>query len=248
MKLQSLWNVPAVLFGLALRSSIAFSQSNIPPQMRTPAALESRAWTHAEGPFFTTPAVPDLNPGWNDSERYAGRQPGTISVSQLASPLKGKAQDLIDKAQEQLRKNKTADALKTLALSLENAAARPYALCLLGAEHLKLVWQDPSQLDIALQELEEGAALLPGDAATQSNLALALLVKGSFERGLKHALKAVQLNPSEPKSRFVTGRILTELGQYDEAIHHLKLAANDIQGAEEYIAFVKQRLSSDQAQ
>jgi tetratricopeptide (TPR) repeat protein len=237
VKLQFRWHARIVFLSLTLSAPLAFSQ------FRTPEDLEAKAWDHAAGPFSATSAVPTLNHQWRDSEAYSPRQSGTISVAEMASPLRGKAQDLIQKARQQLRKNKTADAFETLNASLHNAVARPYALCILGAEHLKLIWEEPSLLDTALEELEEGVGVLPGDAATQSNFALALLVKGDFGRGVQHAQKAVQLNPSAAKSRYLLGRLLSELGHYDEALYHLKLAARDIQIAQELLVEVQQRVS-----
>ncbi len=156
---------------------------------------------------------------------------GVISIQQLRSPIKGKALKQLRKAEEAIHDNKNSEAVSILSDLLDDSAARPYALCLLGSVHLKLAWKDRSHLDRALRELEEGASLHPADAATQSNLALALGLKGDLTQATKHGEKSLQLNPGEPKSRLVLGWVLALAGRHDEAAFHLKIAAKSMQAA-----------------
>jgi len=103
----------------------------------------------------------------------------------------------------------------------------PYAISMLGVEHLKA-----GQLDAALSELEQAVRLLPGRPENRSNLAYALYRTGQTGRGLEQARKALQLDPGRPKTRLVLGMLLLEQGSHDaEAVEYLQGAAQEIPGA-----------------
>ncbi|MEO8097477.1 MAG: tetratricopeptide repeat protein [Acidobacteriota bacterium] len=156
----------------------------------------------------------------------APAEKGSISVEELRNPLEGKSLKLILSAQDLLAKGEKARAMKVLQVAMDDKRAAPYALMILGTEHLKT-----GDTVAAIAELEESVRLLPSAAAMHSNLALALGWSGNGEQALRHATKALQLDPSRPKTRFVMGQILLLLGRKDEAEFHLKIAAAALPGA-----------------
>jgi Flp pilus assembly protein TadD len=122
-------------------------------------------------------------------------------------------------------------AMEDLRAALSDPAARPYALCLLGTEHLKM-----GLVKEAVAELEEAVRLLPGNAAAHNNLGYALRLSGERARAVEEVGKALQLDPSSPAIRFGMGGLLLELGRTQEAIHHLRLAADVLPGARRLLA------------
>ena len=163
-------------------------------------------------------------PGHAPSLRRAPREEsGSISVTELRNPLKGKSLRTIQHALRDLHDGKTGRALEDLRKALSDPAAQPYALCILGTEHLKM-----NLVETAAAELEEAVRLLPGNAAAHNNLGYALRLLGQSGRALEEVGRALQLDPSSPTIRFGMGGLLLEQGRTQEAVHHLKLAAEKI--------------------
>jgi Flp pilus assembly protein TadD len=157
---------------------------------------------------------------------------GTVSVEELLNPLSGKALHMILDAQNDLRSGRQDRGMETLRQALADPVARPYAVSMLGVEHLKA-----GQLDIAIGELEEGVRLLPAHAEIHADLAFALGAMDDFEHALAEARKAVQLDPAGAKSRFVLGRVLLLRPETaDEGAAHLKLVAGEIPAAHQALA------------
>ena len=160
---------------------------------------------------------------------FAGKLPetdysgGTVSVEEARDPLSGKALKMILDAQHDLRSGQHARGMEKLRKALEDPKAQPYAVSMLGVEHLKA-----NQLDAAIPELEEAVRLLPGRAEIHSNLGYALGLTGQAERGLNEARKALQLDPRRPKTRLVLGMLLLQLGLWEEGVAHLKIAAPEL--------------------
>lgn len=128
---------------------------------------------------------------------------GTVSVEELRNPLTGKSlKDILD-AQRDLRSGHQDRAMEHLRQSLADPLARPYAVSILGGEHLKT-----GKLAAAVGELEEAVALLPGHGEVRSNLAYARALSGDLEAALGEARKALQLNPMSNRTRFILGDIL----------------------------------------
>jgi len=163
---------------------------------------------------------------------------GTVSVEELRNPLEGKALRMILAAQKDLRSGHHDRGMEELRQALADPRAMPYALSMLGSEHLKA-----GAADVALPELEDAVRLLPGHPENHSNLAYALGVAGNYPRALTEARKALQLNPSEMKTRFVLGMILLLSGREDEGVAHLKVAAENIAGARSLLAVYLERKS-----
>lgn len=194
--------------------------------------------------------IASAGPTSASNERFEDREPapgyagGTVSVAELRDPLKGNSLRLIQKAQGLLAEGDHEHALETLRKALHDQRAMPYALGILGVEHLK-----SGMVDTALAELRQATHLLPGIAANQSNLAYALGLKGSPAEGIPHARKALQLMPRSARVRYVLGRLLlqrfyldataptppasaadrqsnrADRGDIEEAVYHLRIAA-----------------------
>ena len=97
-------------------------------------------------------------------------------------------------AREHLQSGQPERGMQELRAALSDPAAKPYAISMLGVEHLRA-----GQLDTAIDELEQAVHLLPRPE-NYSNLAFALYLKGQPERGLVEARKALQLDGGLPKT------------------------------------------------
>lgn len=167
----------------------------------------------------------------NEMRIPAATEPGTISVRELAQPLEGNGLKMILKAKDLLARGEAGQGMDALRSAMRDSAAEPYALSMLGAEHLKR-----GDFDSAIKELQEAVHLSPGIAATQSNLAYALVVRGRNEEALVAARKALQLDPGKSRTRFVLAQILMQMGNWSEAEFHLKKAADEVSGARTLLA------------
>ena len=143
-----------------------------------------------------------------------------VSVEELRNPLRGKSLRAIVTAREDLKSGRQERAIEELRDAMSDPAAMPYAISMLGVEHLKA-----GQLDTALGELEQASRLLPRPE-NHSNLAYALCLKGQTERGLQEVRKALQMDGGRPKTRLVLGMLLLQQGSHEaEAIRQLQAAA-----------------------
>lgn len=193
------------------------------------SAFESRFESEAKHESYRI----DTRPTWeqwaatdNGNVRREVRpreESGSVSVDQLRRPLKGKARDMILKAEQLLTKGKMAEAMALLAKAAELADARPYALSVMGTQHIKA-----GLYDQGIEELSEAGAVLEGSAMVHNNLAFALGIRGHFERARKEAEKALQLDPGSAKTRFILGAVLVDMGQFEEGVYHLRQAAPEI--------------------
>jgi predicted Zn-dependent protease len=151
---------------------------------------------------------------------------GVVTVEELRNPLTGKSLRAIVTAQEHLKAGQHERGMRELRDALSDPVAMPYAISMLGVEHLKT-----GQTDAALSELEQGVRLLPRPE-NLSNLAYALFLKGQTERGLEEVRKALQLDGGKPKTRMVLGMLLLQQGSHDaEAVQQLQAAAQETPGA-----------------
>lgn len=156
--------------------------------------------------------------------------PGNVSIRELERPLEGKPLRLLQKAQDSLQKGDWTAATAQLHEAMKIPAAEPYALGMLGAEHLKR--QD---FDSAIPLLQSALNMMPGIAANHSNLAWALSVRGRNEEALKEARRATQLDPGHARYRYVLGIILLRLNQREEAEFHLRKASKEFASAGEVL-------------
>jgi Tfp pilus assembly protein PilF len=148
--------------------------------------------------------------------------PGVVTVEELRNPLRGKSLRALLAAQEHLKSGQHERGMQELRAALSDPTAMPYAISLLGVEHLRA-----GQLDTALGELEQAVHLLPRPE-NHSNLAFAFYMKGQTERGVVEARKALQLDGGKPKTRLVLGVLLLQQGSHDaEAVQQLEAAARE---------------------
>lgn len=206
----------------------------------TPAAAQSWQMPAADPARLPVWQLPEWGeePAGYGAPWYATPKPaawredyGVVSVVELRNPLRGKSLRTIQRAIRDLQQGRRGRALQDLREALDDPGARPYALCLLGTEHLKM-----GLLNEARAELEEAVRLLPGSAAAHNNLGYALRLSGERARALKEVEKALQLDPGSPAIRFGMGGLLLELGRTQEAIFHLRLAARDLPSARRLLA------------
>lgn len=80
----------------------------------------------------------------------------------------------------------------------------------------------------ALRELLTAEELDPQNAAIQNNLGLAYFLREHPELGVRHLEKALTIDPKYTEARNNYGRILIELGRYDEAAAQLKKVLTDL--------------------
>ena len=141
-------------------------------------------------------------------------------MEELRNPLKGKSLRAIVAARDHLKSGQRERGIEELRAAMRDPAAMPYAMSMLGVEHLKT-----GQLDTAMGELEEASRLLPRPE-NLSNLAYALYLKGETGRGLNEVRKALQMDGGKPKTRLVLGMLLLQQGSHEaEAIQQLQAAA-----------------------
>jgi Tfp pilus assembly protein PilF len=145
-----------------------------------------------------------------------------VSVEEVRNPLTGKSLRAILSAREDLRSGRHERGMQELRDAMSDPVAMPYAITMLGSEHLKA-----GQLDTALDELEQAIHVLPRPE-TYSNLAYVFYLKKQTERGLEEARKAIQMDGGRPKTRLVLGMLLFQQGSHDaEAIQQLQTAAQE---------------------
>ena len=153
---------------------------------------------------------------------------GTASVEELRNPLTGRSLHAILTAQKHLKSGQRERGLQELREAMSDPVAMPYAISMLGVEHLKV----PGQLDIATGELEQAVRLLPGRPENHSNLAYALYMQHQTERGLKEVRLALQLDGGMPKTRLVFGVLLLQQGAHDaQALEQIQAAAQELPAA-----------------
>jgi tetratricopeptide (TPR) repeat protein len=122
---------------------------------------------------------------------------GTISADLLRYRLSYKAQQMLQAARRAVDANDHALAIRrlqqTLAKYPESAA---WTQSMLGVEYLKIY-----QLPAALASLEQAVQLLPRDAVNRSNLGLALVLTGQYDRAETELRLALELSHPNAKTK-----------------------------------------------
>lgn len=179
----------------ALSQGGTFQFDGVPPGayilrvVRLPDQTISEEIVQLHGGAFLTLRVPEGAP------RTPG---GTVSKEQLQHPLSKKGAKMIVQAQQYARAGRHDKAVEQLQAALREPSAVPYARSILGVEYLKL-----GNAAAALPELEEAVRLLPHDVADRSNLGYALFVLGQKERAEQEVRRALELDPRNPKARYL---------------------------------------------
>ncbi len=80
----------------------------------------------------------------------------------------------------------------------------------------------------ALRELLTAEKMDSNDPSIQNNLGLAYFMREKYKTAADHLEKALELNAAYSEARNNYGRVLIELGRYDQAIHELQRVVNDL--------------------
>lgn len=211
--------------------------------------LAEQEWArkvNADRAATTTIAVP-IPAAPKESEQAA--PPGTVSVKALRHPISSKSRKLIEKAEDQIHHQDYAAAEKTLNEAMTIEEVRPYALAIFGSMQLAQYIRTNRLplLSASLAALVEAVAQVPDDVSAKSNLGLAYYYAGDPDNALKEASKALQMDSTRVKTRYVMGLILGGQRRYAEAAYHLKLAAPQIPAANELLQRIEQLAAESSA-
>jgi Flp pilus assembly protein TadD len=133
---------------------------------------------------------------------------GTISAEELARPVSRKGVKLLLTAKDYSQAGDHDKAIEQLCRALKERSAVPYAHSILGSEYLKT-----GRIADAVIELEQAVQLLPHNAPNRSNYGYALYLAGERERGEQEVRKALMLDSSNSKTRYVLNLIERGRGQ-----------------------------------
>jgi len=97
-----------------------------------------------------------------------------VSVEELRNPLTGKPLLALLTAQKHLKSGQHELGMQELQDALSDPVAMPYAISMVGVEHLKA-----GLLDTAIGDLEQAVQLLPGRPENRANLSLRVLPQGA---------------------------------------------------------------------
>jgi Flp pilus assembly protein TadD len=189
--------------------------------------------TGVPSPFLTRVLNADNNPPEGQIRGDDFHSPfdrGSVSVQELAHPINSKRLRLLDEARKKLATGNTAAGMTQLRQAATDPLIEPYALSILGSEHLK-----QGEMGAAYEELGAAVRLLPGLAANHANFAVVLRIRGEHQQALKEAQKALQLEPGKPGVRVILARILLVLNRKEEARFHL-VRATEIPAARALLA------------
>jgi tetratricopeptide (TPR) repeat protein len=166
-----------------------------------------------------------------------GPATGTVSVRQLRSPLSGKSKRMFDAAQKASAAGDFLKEIEILRGTLKDASAVPYARINLGVAYVRA-----GQAATAIPEFQEAARLMPDDSVVHSNLAYALLLTKRMDEAEVEGRRALELDGSNFKARWVMGSILLDQGSHvEEAVEDLHFASREIPKARVMLAIFYER-------
>jgi Flp pilus assembly protein TadD len=154
---------------------------------------------------------------WNGSARDIDNSPprqaisdqhgaAIVSADRLRWPLSNKARRMIEKAQAYSNSGDHDRAIEELTRTLvKDRSARPYLRSILGFEYLQV-----GRVEEATTELKEAVRLFPNEALNRSNLALSLYAGKQYRQAEQEVMRALELDPDNPKSRVILGLILSK--------------------------------------
>lgn len=138
-----------------------------------------------------------------------------VSADDLRYQISEKTRKKLLEAAETAKLGNHDEAIRQLNEILsKHRDAEPYVKSIRGTEYLEL-----RRWDIAAQDLEEAASMLPHEPQTRSNYALALLMTRRYEQAEREARKAVDLG-GETKAREILA-ILVERRKQQDALESL---------------------------
>jgi Flp pilus assembly protein TadD len=123
--------------------------------------------------------------------------PLTVSADLLRYPLSSKARHELEQATHQIDLGNHQAAIEDLQKTMvKYPRSVPYAYNLLGREYI-----ESRQYVKAQESFAEAARLMPHESAPHSNLGLAFLILGQWERAEKELRKALQLDRANAKAK-----------------------------------------------
>lgn len=150
-----------------------------------------------------------------------------VSTDQLRHPLRGKALQMIQRAEKLIRARNYTHAKEELQKAVQNPQAAPYAHSLLGQEYVR-----SSEYAEAVKELEQAIQLLPSSVPDHANLGYALFMTGQAGPAEKELRRALELQPSNPRTHLVLGLVCyIDKSRDQETEEHLKFAARELPAA-----------------
>jgi Flp pilus assembly protein TadD len=161
-----------------------------------------------------------LDMGLTETPALKPKPAGMVSADELRSPLSGKAERSLRKAQSLIQSGDRSGAIAKLREATEIPSAKPYAYSLLGQELLR-----SGDVKAALPELEQAVQLLPNNVADRANLGLALLMSGDVNAAEGELRRALQLDPKNLQTKLVLGMTMLRIGSHDEEAVDLLVAA-----------------------
>jgi Tfp pilus assembly protein PilF len=166
-----------------------------------------------------------------------GPATGTVSVRQLRHPLSAKSKKMFDAAQKASAAGEFSKEIGILRGTLNDASAVPYARMGMGVAYVRA-----GQIAMAIPEFQEAARLMPEDSAVHSNLAYALLLTKRMDEAEVAGRRALELDGSNFKARWVMGSILLDKGSHvEEAVEDLRFASREIPKARVMLAIFYER-------
>jgi tetratricopeptide (TPR) repeat protein len=213
----------------AQRFEPPYDAASASPWGQIPSAADSQTgfprsdrWHNLSSPATDEPLTPSAPP-------TIGRRinPETVSTDQLRHPLKGKALRKIRKAESLIAAHEFARAREVLQKAARDSAAAPYAHSLLGQEYLRVM-----RFPEAIVELRIAVQLLPSNVPDRANLGYALLLTGQTAAAEAELRRALELQPSNPRTHLVLGLLCyASPARLAEAQEHLEFAARELPGA-----------------
>jgi Flp pilus assembly protein TadD len=157
---------------------------------------------------------------------------GTISVQQLQHPLSSKSKKLLAAAEKESASGDYLKAIEILRGALNDPAAVPYARMNIGVAYIRA-----GQPMAAVAELREAVRLMPNDSVAHANLAYALILTKQMDAAEPECRKAIDLDRSNARARWLMGSILLNKGSHaEEAVEDLRFASREIPKARMMLA------------
>jgi tetratricopeptide (TPR) repeat protein len=129
---------------------------------------------------------------------------GTISADLLRYRLPSKALRMLQEARRAADAGDHTSAIQRLEETLAKyPASAAWAQSMLGVEYLKTY-----QLPAAVVSLEQAILLLPRDAVNRSNLGLALVLTGQYDRAGQELRRALELDGRNTKTKQLLNALL----------------------------------------
>ena len=133
---------------------------------------------------------------------------GLVPADELSRTVSKKGARLLNKARDYVDSGNHKKAIEALLEAVNEPSAAPFAHGVLGTEYLKI-----GRIADAVTELEQSVQLLPHNVPSRSNLGYALYLAGEQERGEQEVRKALVLDSSNAKTRYVLSLIERGRGQ-----------------------------------